>query len=465
MKIRAKRALIGALVTGSFMAGACKDGGTTPFVPVATGLAVSAPDKQVFVESSIQLSGAVRDQEGSPMTTEPILWISRDPTTAAVDSTGTVRGVAAGEVWIVATSGLLADSVRIDVRYHVFADEVRVRVRGAVEVIQGWKGAGFFFDWLGTDDGDLSLLGAASADGGTFMVVTIPGSLAKGETVLPEWDPYLLKDQAIVELEASLGYLAVMETNLRMRLYRSTGQSRLQVDSVTAAFGSQSSESMVWGRVVMEADGYIMELDDQYDVQVTRTTERILLHADFAIRVEHWPVGNASFEIVEGTGTVSGERREAWWDESWYDDKRGRIDVEDGPPYITVHTDLAEGTFPIDSLNAHYAAYSWGVIPGPGTFVTASLENGFATSTDGSLTLGPLSPSASGAFDELVGDASVEMMIQGTDRTATITLRFHVPVAKEGAQAHAVSRRITEHDTASLKERLWWGSRPRRTAN
>ena len=279
MKIRAKRALIGALVTGSFMAGACKDGGTTPFVPVATGLAVSAPDKQVFVESSIQLSAAVRDQEGSPMTTEPILWISRDPTTAAVDSTGTVRGVAAGEVWIVATSGLLADSVRIDVRYHVFADEVRVRVRGAVEVIQGWEGAGVFFDWLGTDDGDLSLLQAASADGGTFLTVTIPGPLAKGETVLPEWDPNLLKDQGILELETSLGYLAVMETNLRIRLYRSTGQSRLQVDSVTTASGSESSESMVWGRVVMEADGYILELDDQYDLQVTPTTERILLHA------------------------------------------------------------------------------------------------------------------------------------------------------------------------------------------
>ena len=100
MSALAGRTVCLAVAFASFVASACKDSGTEPepFVPAATGLVISGGGREVYVESEIGLNASVNDQRGSSMTGEPILWISRDVTTATVDAGGMVRGVAAGDV-------------------------------------------------------------------------------------------------------------------------------------------------------------------------------------------------------------------------------------------------------------------------------------------------------------------------------------------------------------------------------
>ena len=365
MMNRARRATLGALAVGSCLVGACKDSATAPepFVPVATGLTISADEREVYAESEIQFGAAVNDQRGSPMTTQPILWVSRDPTTATVDVDGTVRGVAAGEVWIVATSGALADSVSVDVRFHVLADEVRVRVRGAMEFTEGWDGGGIKFDLLGTEEGDVAILTAFSADFGTYFIATVPGDFVTGVTPLFEFDLNLLNDQSVVDLAQGLGYLVIEESRDRMQLYRSTGASRIQVDSITATL---QGGPMVWGRLVLETDGFLVERDDDWELHITPTEDEIRLDADFAARLEAWPVGLASFEMTDGGQTVTGEKREAWWHFESSGSARGRIDIEDGPPYMNIFTDLVAGTVPIDPIGT--VGWTWDPSVEPGTF-------------------------------------------------------------------------------------------------
>jgi TolB protein len=66
---------------------------------------VSPKADTVVVGDSVQLSATVTNSDGSTNTTAKLEWISRDTALATVNSDGWVTGVAAGDVYIVATTG------------------------------------------------------------------------------------------------------------------------------------------------------------------------------------------------------------------------------------------------------------------------------------------------------------------------------------------------------------------------
>jgi hypothetical protein len=70
--------------------------------------------------------------------------------------------------------------------------------------------------------------------------------------------------------------------------------------------------------------------------------------------------------MTDGGQTVTGEKREAWWHFESSGSARGRIDIEDGPPYMNIFTDLVAGTVPIDPIGT--VGWTWDPSVEPGTF-------------------------------------------------------------------------------------------------
>ena len=448
MRSRIEWVICLAVIGGSVLGSACKDAGTEPerFVPTATGIAVSSVVTWVYDDFAIPLGAQVVDQRGLPLPDEPILWISRDPTTALVDQDGWVRGRAAGDVWIVAASGSLADSVQISVRFFVEANQVRIRVQGAVELNETWEGAPVPLDFLGTAEGDMEILSGRSSDWRSYFVAGFPGTLhAEGDVALREFDPSSLWSESTFDLSDPLAYFAIEESSERMHLYRAAGSSHVGIDSIST---TPEGERMVWGNIVLEADGFLGMRDANWDFQFTPTGEQIRLDASFAVPTDPWPVGMASLQISEAGETVAGDRREAWWHYTQDDPVRGYVTIEDGPPWVQIYTDLTEGAFPIEAVGVNPSA---DLRSGPGIFVVAHLENGSAESVEGVLILEPLASSGYQEYQVLAGQAVVELVMQDRlGETVSLSVDFYAPVFDETARTQT-SRQWIETEFPLLR--------------
>lgn len=80
----------------------------------ASVVAISPKDSSMSVGQQVQLTAALYDTAGAPITNQVPLWTSTDTTIAVVDSTGLVTGMAPGTVLIIASDGAL-DSAQVDV--------------------------------------------------------------------------------------------------------------------------------------------------------------------------------------------------------------------------------------------------------------------------------------------------------------------------------------------------------------
>ena len=182
--------------------------------PRPTRMAVAGLGAPLLVGEAASLSATVLDQEGRPLAGEPVTWTSRDPTTATVDSAGTVTGVLSGEAWIVAESGRAADSLRADVRFDPGPGQAFVRVSGDTALVAAGYGASAFQDYLGRDDGDHhDVLAGGRADGGRVplsFAVFAPGLLPEGVTDLPSW-PVGLLNQPADALPGPIAAVALVE--------------------------------------------------------------------------------------------------------------------------------------------------------------------------------------------------------------------------------------------------------------
>lgn len=87
--------------------------------PVPTAMTVAPPDPSVSDGGTRQLTATVTDQRGAVMTTLPggaaVAWASRDGAVASVDGSGLVTALRPGTVWVRASVGAVADSVRVTV--------------------------------------------------------------------------------------------------------------------------------------------------------------------------------------------------------------------------------------------------------------------------------------------------------------------------------------------------------------
>ena len=86
-------------------------GGTTP-TPVLTSVVVTPDSSNIQVGQTVQLSAALRDQNGAPMS-GTASWSSLDGAVATVSGSGLVTGAAAGTARIVGASGGRADTAKV----------------------------------------------------------------------------------------------------------------------------------------------------------------------------------------------------------------------------------------------------------------------------------------------------------------------------------------------------------------
>jgi uncharacterized protein YjdB len=86
-----------------------------PPLPVAS-VVVTPPSSQIGVGSTVSLNATTRDAAGNTLTGRAVTWTSSDPAVATVDGSGLVRGVAAGDATITATSEGRSGTAQVTVR-------------------------------------------------------------------------------------------------------------------------------------------------------------------------------------------------------------------------------------------------------------------------------------------------------------------------------------------------------------
>src|SRR5207302_7481273 len=84
-----------------------------PPPPVAT-VRITPDSTFVYVHGATQLAAAEYDASGHPLSGHPVTWSSADTMIATVDSTGLVRGVRVGSVYLRAASEGRQAFARID---------------------------------------------------------------------------------------------------------------------------------------------------------------------------------------------------------------------------------------------------------------------------------------------------------------------------------------------------------------
>jgi alpha-tubulin suppressor-like RCC1 family protein/uncharacterized protein YjdB len=105
----------------------------TIFAPISD-VSVTPHEVGLRVGASRQLSAALTDRAGDPVTGGRLDWRSRNPQVAAVDSTGMVTSLALGTTTIIASVGGLADSARVVVS----GPPASVRIApDSIDVLQG----------------------------------------------------------------------------------------------------------------------------------------------------------------------------------------------------------------------------------------------------------------------------------------------------------------------------------------
>lgn len=79
---------------------ACKDGVTDPPPQVPAVVAITAPQVNLVVGSTVQLTANVYDRDGKRIANAEVVWRSLTPAVATIDGAGVVTGVSAGEATI-----------------------------------------------------------------------------------------------------------------------------------------------------------------------------------------------------------------------------------------------------------------------------------------------------------------------------------------------------------------------------
>jgi hypothetical protein len=75
-----------------------------PPAPVVTTVTVAPPSASIAIAATVALQATVKDQNGNPMTGQPVTWSTSNASVAIVNASGIVTGVAAGPATITATS-------------------------------------------------------------------------------------------------------------------------------------------------------------------------------------------------------------------------------------------------------------------------------------------------------------------------------------------------------------------------
>ncbi len=434
---RLRRALWPPLLVGAL--GACGDASTSPVIPVATRLDLGRDTLTLFVPTNTTLTPVVLDQSGAPMAGAAVLLASRDTTTARVDAAGAVTGVAAGETWVVGTSGVAVDSARVTVRYHVLAGEARARVRGTDgrDWVRSWDPEGLRLDFLGSTERDRTVLIMANAAADTGVALVFPQAIQVGSVALERLEIQdLIEGGDVLEAERPVAYL-VVETRDEVRLYTSLAGSFLQIERVTAAAG-MGTEGHAEGRLVLRVQGWALRDGPGGEQTGVSLGDTLTVHADFSTDVLEWGVGQATVTLTGGPAPLADVTREAWWvQQDSGPGGVGAVEVEEGPPdihvslanpsvrsYALAPVNPAGGPAPIPSVSLFW----WGE-----TYTEGYSQSGTVTITEVLCPQGEVFGRLAGSVDAKVGywqSSNGPMSSEGAVR-----ISFVVPIAPEDAWA------------------------------
>lgn len=102
-----------------------------------TRIEISPVSVSLLVGATQQFTASAFNAAGSLIASAPITWASPAPGVASVSSTGLVTAVAAGEVWITATSGDASQMAQVVVNAPLVCDYGRADITGAPPTVEG----------------------------------------------------------------------------------------------------------------------------------------------------------------------------------------------------------------------------------------------------------------------------------------------------------------------------------------
>ncbi len=88
---------------------------TAPASPVVATVTVSPATMSLLVGATGQLAAVARDAAGAEVPGVSVTWTSRDPSRVGVSPSGLVTALAAGTVWVIASTSGIADSAAVTV--------------------------------------------------------------------------------------------------------------------------------------------------------------------------------------------------------------------------------------------------------------------------------------------------------------------------------------------------------------
>jgi YVTN family beta-propeller protein len=139
--------------------------------PTPAWLQLTTPAAVLALSQTAQLDATVYDSVGNPLPAAPVTFVSRDPTLVTVSATGLVTAVDVGTTYVVATSGLVSDSV------YITGVVARVTVSASRLFAAAVSAAGVAYVTLPDLDGVVRLDLPTPAVTGTFTVGFRPSSV------------------------------------------------------------------------------------------------------------------------------------------------------------------------------------------------------------------------------------------------------------------------------------------------
>ena len=259
--------LIAAVVSATLWAYACGDGTTEPPPPPPdpprpTTVTVSpATTELTALGATVQLTAAVRDQNGQAMAGATVAWASSAAGVATVNSSGLVTAAANGTATITATAGGASGSATVAVAQEVSTVAVAPDTATVLE-------------------GDTLRLAATATDANGQVVTGAEFVWASGDTAV-----------AVVDASGLVTGVGAGEAEVTATAAGVTGRSTLTVVALTPAAVTVTPDA-----VVLTAVGQTAQLTAEVRDQLGRVMDVVPVA---------WSSGDTAVAVVDSSGLVT----------------------------------------------------------------------------------------------------------------------------------------------------------------
>ena len=120
---RGRTTVLLTAIAAAGLAGGCGDEAVEPLMPTTVAVSPGSATLQSLAET-VQLTAAVRDQNGQPMSGVAVAWASSDPSVATVDAAGLLTAEGNGAATVTATAGSASGTATVTVTQAASAVDV-----------------------------------------------------------------------------------------------------------------------------------------------------------------------------------------------------------------------------------------------------------------------------------------------------------------------------------------------------